>query len=124
VRVSAQETALGGVHQRRRGVAGATFGQRSRSTPGSVVLPRIFFLRERIFFDPTLGGYASDAPSGMFPGGVDGARCRRSQIGGGDLGPDRVFVKSFRVLVVSLKSHDVLSFSFRGLYVILYRPLE
>jgi hypothetical protein len=67
------EAVLVGVHQRRRRDAGAILGERSHSMSGSFVLLRLSILCARIFINPTPGGNASDVPSGMFPGGDDGA---------------------------------------------------
>lgn len=85
------EAVLLGVHQRRRRDAGAILGERSHSMSGSFVLLRLFILCARILINPTPGGNAIDAPSGMFPGGDDGAWRWWFQIGGGDQVPDRVF---------------------------------
>jgi hypothetical protein len=63
-----------------------------------------FLLFERIFIDPTLRSNAIDAPSGMFPGGADGAW--RFKIGGYQ-GPDHVFAKYFRDVVLNLKHHTI-----------------
>jgi hypothetical protein len=116
------EAVLDGVHQRRRRDAGAILGERSHSMSGSFVLLRLSILCARIFTNPTPGGNASDVPSGMFPGGDDGARRWWFQIGGGDQVPDRVFANRSRVLVVKSQSCVVFSFSSRGLLVTLYRP--
>ena len=94
------EAVLEEAHQHRRRDDGAILGQRSQSSPGSFVLLRISILCERIFIDSTPRGNASDAPSGMFPDGDDGARRWRSQICGGDQGPDHVLANRSRVLVV------------------------
>ena len=118
------EASPGGAHQRRRSVAGASYSQRRHSTPGREILPRIFNLCARLLFGHTLGGNAIDAPSGMFPGGDDGARWCWSLIDGGGQGPDRVFSRNFRVWVVKFQSYAVLFFIFRRLVVILYRPCD
>jgi hypothetical protein len=93
--------------------------------PGSRALPWLFFLLVRIFFNLGSGFSVSVAPSGMFPGGGEGARSWRFPICGGEgHGLDRVSSLSFRVLLVIFEPLVVISCFFRGLVVILYRPLD
>jgi hypothetical protein len=95
------------------------------SMPGSIVLPWIFVLFKRIFFDLSLEFIVTDAPSAMFTGGGDGARSWRSQINGEEgQGLDSIFALYFRVFVAISQPHVVIPCCFKGLSINLYRLLD
>jgi len=86
-----------------------------------LVLPRRFFLLERISLDSGAEVIAGATPSGLLPGGGACASGRRSpSSGGGHQGPDRVFSAVSRVFSVNFEATFVIPLCSKGLFVMLY----